>query len=837
MHKMSFKNLIINAYGSEIHSKTSRYTRQIIKKTMAKCQLTFLNRCIHHKITPRFLRVKCPLKTSRGTNVTEKFRRDLLIAARNDAKVRQEKQSRNASTSLRELTACMSEEHLSTLKRITEEKRERIYTDRKQKLKDKFELLYKEKFRRPWQRETTLPEVVKNCVLNLVDEEIPDHHKELMNLGPKFAITPNRIPFMEIISKTETEALKLERQNDAVSANVLRKEVKRILQQTKTKLPPSNINSSHRQAIKEILADEEVRIHLYDKGTGFVRMPKAMSESKMIEGIGEATILQKDPTSAHVVRIQRALSCIRKQVEISDHLYYRLYPSDAIPPRAYGQCKAHKPGSNYPFRVLVSTIGTAPYGLSKYLVEIIQPTLAKNPTMIRNSRSFVETSKTWTIDPNEIQVSYDVVALYPSVPVKKAIDNMINILTADQDDFLSRTPFTLKHIRELLEVCLYKTYFLWDNKIYCIKDSGPIGLSLMVVLAEGYLQTLENQAIEQANSVILPVAPITHKRYVDDSHDRFAEQSNANEFLSILNSIDPDNIQYTMEIESEDKILNFLDVKTKNTGRGYYEYSVHRKAAITNVQVKSNSCHYEGTLNGIFKGFIHRAKSICSPQHLKAELEFLTQVFVTNGYEKSHLDQLIAESNRPKIVSNPTPIKNNFVSMPYLPGLSAPLKKAFRKAGYKVAFKSPKNLGSILTSRIKQKLPANSSQGVYFIPTGCRNGYTGETKKKIVTRTNEHAKAIFLEDTEKDAIAAHQIECGCEIDMTKTKVLAQETRWFPRKVREALEIRRLKTGPGHGINQDMGDYVKTNHWNDLLEAINNNRKADVRSFKDLTSDI
>ena len=74
---------------------------------------------------------------------------------------------------------------------------------------------------------------------------------------------------MEIISKTETEALKLERENDAVSANVLRKEVKRVLQQTK--LPPSNINSTHKRAIKEILTDDDVRIHLYDKGSGFVR--------------------------------------------------------------------------------------------------------------------------------------------------------------------------------------------------------------------------------------------------------------------------------------------------------------------------------------------------------------------------------------------------------------------------------------------------------------------------------------------------------------------------------------------------------------------------------------
>jgi hypothetical protein len=34
------------------------------------------------------------------------------------------------------------------------------------------------------------------------------------------------------------------------------------------------------------------------------------------------------------------------------------------------QCKAHKPTKNYPFRILVSTIGTAPYKVSKYLAKI-----------------------------------------------------------------------------------------------------------------------------------------------------------------------------------------------------------------------------------------------------------------------------------------------------------------------------------------------------------------------------------------------------------------------------------------------------------------------------------
>ena len=59
---------------------------------------------------------------------------------------------------------------------------------------------------------------------------------------------------------------------------------------------------------------------------------------------------------------------------------------------------------NFPMRVIVSAIGTPPYGISKYLVDIIQPTLNKNQHKVKNSRSFVSQAKTWKIEPDEIQV-------------------------------------------------------------------------------------------------------------------------------------------------------------------------------------------------------------------------------------------------------------------------------------------------------------------------------------------------------------------------------------------------------------------------------------------------
>ena len=665
---------------------------------------------------------------------------------------------------------------------------------------------------------------------------IPENQRKILSLGPKFAVTPKSIPYMEIVTTTEIEALKLEKKGETAKAQLLRQEVKKILM--KEKKPKSNLSKEQLRTISEIKQDKNIDIYPYDKGNGFVRMLKETAKIKMIEGIGETKILDKDPTKSHLDKIQKTLAKIRKEINIPKDLYYKLYPSDATVPRAYGQCKAHKPTKNYPFRVLVSTIGTAPYKVSKYLVKIIQPTLSKNPVVVKNTKEFVEEAKNWDIGPNEIQVSYDVVALYPSVPVKKAIENLMDMLQEDYDDFKTRTILKLKHVKQLLEVCLEKSYFLWNNQIHSLVDSGPIGLSLMVVLAESYLQMIEKKSLNIARNRPVPVDPITHKRYVDDSHDRFPSKESSEEFLKILNAQD-ERIQYTAEYEiikeEENKSeLNYLEITTINNKTGKYQFKVFRKQAITNIQIKPESCHDNKIKDGVFKGYIRRAKAICSKENLVEEIEFIKQIFKENGYHEDRLNKLIKETER---ISNKNKDKQNqtYTSLPWIPGLSQKLKKAFRKAECTISFKSPRNLESILTSKNKPEMPPNSQPGVYFVPTGCKKGYTGETKKQILTRNREHEKSLFKND-KADAIAEHQDKCGCEIDLTLTKTIAVEPTWYRRKVREALEIRRLKTGPEEetGINRDLGDYVTTNTWSSLFTKINRNK--DIPTFNSMMPD-
>ena len=89
---------------------------------------------------------------------------------------------------------------------------------------------------------------------------------------------------------------------------------------------------------------------------------------------------------------------------------------------------------------------------SKYLAKIIQPTLNKSQHKIKKTVGFVNEAKTWKISPTEIQVSYGVVNLYPSVPLDKAVDVIVEYLKHDFNNVRTRTKLSLVDIYQLIDL-------------------------------------------------------------------------------------------------------------------------------------------------------------------------------------------------------------------------------------------------------------------------------------------------------------------------------------------------------------------------------------------------
>ena len=172
-------------------------------------------------------------------------------------------------------------------------------------------------------------------------------------------------------------------------------------------------------------------------------------------------------------------------------------------------------------RIVVSIIGTPNYRVSNYLLKIIQPVLNKNKTYLKNSFDFISKANSWNIDKDEVQVSFDVVNLYPLIPLKEATLILIDQLNKD-DSYKCSTKLTISETRQLIELCLHRCYFLWNKEIRELENSGPIGLSFMFIIAESFLQYHEENAFKLAMTLNPPLDLKSYLRYVDDSLARFS---------------------------------------------------------------------------------------------------------------------------------------------------------------------------------------------------------------------------------------------------------------------------------------------------------------------------
>ena len=59
----------------------------------------------------------------------------------------------------------------------------------------------------------------------------------------------------------------------------------------------------------------------------------------------------------------------------------------------------------------------------------------------------------------------DIINLYPSVPIDKALDVLKDQLNNDKDNLMNRTKLCLKDIYQLAELCLSKYYFYGTMKL------------------------------------------------------------------------------------------------------------------------------------------------------------------------------------------------------------------------------------------------------------------------------------------------------------------------------------------------------------------------------------
>ena len=127
---------------------------------------------------------------------------------------------------------------------------------------------------------------------------------------------------------------------------------------------------------------------------------------------------------------------------------------------------------------------------------------------------------------------------------------------------------------------------------------------------------------------------------------------------------------------------------------------------------------------------------------MKEEIEYLTDIFCENGHDRKTLRKIINEFEKKARTTINTTNNNNTnkkqtITVPWIPKIGPKIKKEIQKFGFRVAFQTGPNLKNILCKN-KDKLIPNSYPRVCELKCSCRSVYSGETKKKMISRSIEH---------------------------------------------------------------------------------------------------
>ena len=296
-------------------------------------------------------------------------------------------------------------------------------------------------------------------VHNFSSTPLSDAQMKILSRGPNFAILPRNPPVGEYIVSIENACNKLKQGK----ADEPRGEIKAILK--KIKIPTNNITKEEKKALVELKKDTSKTILTANKGVSLVVMNKEDYQKKALELLDQSTYktLAADPTNKYKNKLISLLKTIKSEGGIDERTYKKPYPTGAGTPKFYGLPKVHKAG--VPLRPIVSSIGAVTYETSKELSKILKPLVGQSPYHVHNNKEFLHQLQEQKLDPEDIIMSYDVKALFTSVPIQPSIDIITKPLEKDPS-LKNRTNMHIRQITSLLEFCLRSTYFTFQNKYY-----------------------------------------------------------------------------------------------------------------------------------------------------------------------------------------------------------------------------------------------------------------------------------------------------------------------------------------------------------------------------------
>ena len=174
-----------------------------------------------------------------------------------------------------------------------------------------------------------------------------------------------------------------------------------------------------------------------------------------------------------------------------------MYPMGCTSSTIYGLPKLHK--ANIPLRPIVSSRGSVTNGVAKDLVKILRPLVGKSLHHVHSTKYFVERVSKVSLQPGECLCSYDVTALFRSIPVDPAL-NIIQGLLEQGTSLCNRTVLLVQNIVQSLGLCMHNTYFSFQGQFYEQVEGTALWSLVSPIVANLYMEHFERRALSTATN-------------------------------------------------------------------------------------------------------------------------------------------------------------------------------------------------------------------------------------------------------------------------------------------------------------------------------------------------
>ena len=643
-------------------------------------------------------------------------------------------------------------------------------------------------------------------VINMSKKPLTESQLKLLAHGPNYVVTPRNPPIGEYIAAVENTCQSLTQGE----ADEMRAEIKAAIKRSHPS--GSNITREEQRALRELKKEDTRVILTADKGVCLVVLDKDEYIRKAEEILEEKTykVISTDPTNRQRNRLIQILKKIKEEEGMNETPYKKVYATGAGIPMFYGLPKIHKAG--VPLRPIVSSRGSVSYNTAKELVRILKPLAGRTIYTVHNAQDFAEQMKTIKLLPDECIMSYDVKALFTSVPIEPAIKIIKQHLKNDKE-LEQRTSMSVQHIIILLEFCLKNTHFIFQDRFYDQTEGAAMSSSLSPIIANLYMEAFVEKAINTT-----PTPTSLWRRFVDDTFV-IIKKTQKESFISHINSID-EIIQFIMEDSRDDGSMPFFDTLVIPCSDGSLSAKVYRKPTHTDLYLQWDSHHTIAAKYSVVSTLHHRCKAVCSTQQLLDEEEnHLQKVLTENKYPNWALNRVKnkikattkQDLKRREHTSNIKGWNKPYMILPYFRGLSESMKNICNKHGVQVHYRGGNTIKGLLMAP-KDADHITMKNGIIYRfkcqRVECDDEYIGESSRTFGERFKEHLKA-------PSPIYYYQNITGHDTTIDNFSIVGSEDQNLIRAIKEAVYIR--VNNPS--LNSNIGKYQLPHIWDEVLNNI------------------